>query len=99
MHHRGNVRLLGQVDRLLFLDVHRLWDACFASPVASSIVARASLWSEKGRVARGGVSASCPSVAGVFPVSLFQAEKKELGRVDFGRKVKTGKYSLLLDEV
>lgn len=39
------------------------------------------------------------SVAGVFPVSLFQAEKKELGRVDFGRKVKTGKYSLLLDEV
>lgn len=99
MYHLGNVRLLGQVDGLLFLDVHRLWDVCFASPWPPQ------LWHEPvSGVRREGkqeVVSLLPalSVAGVFPVSLFQAEKKELGRVDFGRKAKTGKYSLLLDEL
>lgn len=83
------------MDRQLFLEVHWLWDECFASPLWYKLV---SVVRREGKCE---VASLLPalSVAGVFPVSLFQVEKNELGRVDFGRKVKTGKYSFLLDEV
>lgn len=32
-------------------------------------------------------------MAGLFPVGLFPAEETKLGKVVFGKKVKTGNYS------